>query len=144
MDPKIALYIVAGAIFVAGLVFLIKDRSRRGRCKAAASATIVDVLEEYDSEEDIENPEDRTPEYRPVFEFTAGEHTVSRTANISTSRKRTYKVGDVWPVKYNPADPNEFIVDDTVGTGARGFILMGLGAVMAVIILLVHLGVFGG
>jgi len=66
-----------------------------------------------------------------VFEFNAGGYTVRREGNVQSSSKRTYTVGDVRDIAYNPQKPEEFIVSGKSGSAGAGIFLI----VLAVLVL---------
>lgn len=71
----------------------------------------------------------RRTEYHPVLEFTAGEQTVRKAADISSIFPGKYKDGDTLEIRYDPENPEEFLVKGksfrTYALGGALLILMG-------------------
>lgn len=139
MNPVVALILVSSAMILVGILVMFFDRRKRGRCTEETEATIVGIRREINMDQDSGN----SSSYYPVFRFTAGGATVEQTSNLSSSRRRKFKEGDVWQVRYNPEKPDEFYVVGVGGGTSAGIILIILGIVVAGFFLASHFGLFG-
>ncbi len=140
MQATIALYIVAAVMVLIGILIVLFDRRKRARCTEETTATIVSVGE--DVSRDGSGHKERS--YTAYYEFTARGGTVRRQGGTSTTRKRKYKRGETRQVKYNPDNPNEFIVVGDSGNSVGGIVLIILAIVIAGVVLAAQLGAFNG
>ncbi len=140
MQATIALYIVAAVMVLIGILIVFFDRRKRARCTEETTATIVSVGE--DVSRDGSGHKERS--YTAYYEFTARGGTVRRQGGTSTTRKRKYKRGETRQVKYNPDNPNEFIVVGDSGNSVGGIVLIILAIVIAGVVLAAQLGAFNG
>ena len=140
MQATIALYIVAAVMVLIGILIVFFDRRKRARCTEETTATIVSVGE--DVSRDGSGHKERS--YTAFYEFTARGGTVRRQGGTSTTRKRKYKRGETRQVKYNPDNPNEFIVVGDSGNSVGGVVLIILAIVIAGVVLAAQLGAFNG
>ncbi len=140
MQATIALYIVAAVMLLIGILIVFFDRRKRARCTEETTATIVSVGE--DVSRDGSGHKERS--YTAYYEFTARGGTVRRQGGTSTTRKRKYKRGETRQVKYNPDNPNEFIVIGDSGNSVGGIVLIILAIVIAGVVLAAQLGAFNG
>lgn len=138
MQATIALYIVAAVMLLIGILIVFFDRRKRARCTEETTATIVSVGE--DVSRDGSGHKERS--YTAYYEFTARGGTVRRQGGTSTTRKRKYKRGETRQVKYNPDNPNEFIVVGDSGNSVGGIVLIILAIVIAGVVLAAQLGAF--
>lgn len=138
MEAISALYIVAAVMLLIGILIVIFDRRKRARCTEETTATIVSVGE--DITRDGSGHKERS--YTAYYEFTARGGTVRRQGGSSTSRKRKYKRGETRQVRYNPNNPNEFVVVGDSGNTGGGIALIILAIVIAGAVLAAQLGVF--
>lgn len=138
MQATIALYIVAAVMVLIGILIVFFDRRKRARCTEETTATIVSVGE--DVSRDGSGHKERS--YTAYYEFTARGGTVRRQGGTSTTRKRKYKRGETRQVKYNPDNPNEFIVVGDSGNSVGGIVLIILSVVIAGVVLAAQLGAF--
>ena len=140
MQATIALYSVAAVMLLIGILIVFFDRRKRARCTEETTATIVSVGE--DVSRDGSGHKERS--YTAYYEFTARGGTVRRQGGTSTTRKRKYKRGETRQVKYNPDNPNEFIVVGDSGNSVGGIVLIILSIVIAGVVLAAQLGAFNG
>ena len=140
MQATIALYIVAAVMVLIGILIVFFDRRKRARCTEETTATIVSVGE--DVSRDGSGHKERS--YTAYYEFTARGGTVRRQGGTSTTRKRKYKRGETRQVKYNPDNPNEFIVVGDSGNSVGGIVLIILAIVIAGVVLAAQRGAFNG
>ena len=140
MQATIAFYIVAAVMLLIGILIVFFDRRKRARCTEETTATIVSVGE--DVSRDGSGHKERS--YTAYYEFTARGGTVRRQGGTSTTRKRKYKRGETRQVKYNPDNPNEFIVVGDSGNSVGGIVLIILAIVIAGVVLAAQLGAFNG
>ncbi len=139
MEAAGVLYILAAVMLLIGIVIVFFDRRKRARCTEETTATIVSVGE--DITRDGSGHTERS--YTAYYEFTARGATVRRQGGTSTTRKRKYKRGETRQVRYNPGNPNEFIVVGDSGNTGGGVALIVLAVVIAGVVLAAQLGVFG-
>ena len=96
---KIILIIGGGFLFYTGIQQLMK-------CKTEVEATIVDIVTKRSSAK-----RDHRRDRYPVLEFTADNgQVVHKTADVSSKNKNKYNVGDRLTIKYDPTNPESFIV----------------------------------
>ena len=116
--------LLGGIAFVLfGILSIRSGAQKKKRCTESAVAMIVEIQVTRDSKKST---------YTPVLEFVADGKTIQRRGNISSHKKREFKVGDTVSVKYNPDDPGEFLENGkSYGIGFGG-ILIGLGLVAIV------------
>ena len=129
MENYYLVYIIAGVMFLIGLLVTVTGVRRVKRCTEPAQATIVDIEVEVESSDD-----GKEQRYRPVFEFAAKGENVRKKGNVSSSRRRAYHVGDVKNVRYNPDKPKEFIVEGSGSGAGAGIFLMILAVAVAAVV----------
>ena len=126
-----AKYIVyIGMIILGGMLVFLRAGTIR-RCTEEATATVVGV-----ERQTHRSRGHRTSEYHPIVEFAAKDMTVHKAADISSIFRGKYKEGATLNVRYNPENPEEFLVKGKfVWTGIIGgsaLILLGaLGLFLA-------------
>ena len=131
MGEYAALWLAAGAMFLLGLLIVVSRTLRRGRCTAQTRATIVEVLEDWDSDSDGH----KTREYRPVFEYFVDGKQFREEGDMAASRRNAYRVGAVYTVLYNPDKPAEFIVPGKSGGRGAGVFLIVLSLAIVAVLL---------
>ncbi len=131
--------LIMGLIFIGGLLSIIRNSRKKGRCAAQTYARVVDftVSDDYDSDGQKEGTS-----YHPIIEFSYGSgydqqgqlinYVVRKPAGYSVSSKRKVKLGSNVKVFYNPARPDEFYVKEHSSTG--GFLLMFFSALTAIVV----------
>ena len=139
MQAISVLYIVAAVMLAVGILIVFFDRRKRARCTEETTATIVSVGE--DISRDGSGHKERS--YTAYYEFTARGGTVRRQGGTSTTRKRKFKRGETRQVRYNPKNPNEFVVVGDSGNSGGGIALIILAILIAGVVLAAQLGVFG-
>ena len=131
MDPFVA-YLLAGIVFVLiGILSIRKGSQKKNRCTATASAMIVEVQVEKD-EVASENTHKKHA-YTPIYEFVAGGNIIQKDGGIYSHNKREFRVGDTATVKYNPDNPEEFLVNGKSGGKSFGIALLLFGLVIIAI-----------
>lgn len=140
MEAISVLYIVAAAMLLIGILIVLFDRRKRARCTEETTAAIVGVNRDYSRDDDGH----KDYSYTPVFEFSVRGVTVRREGGTSSSRKRKFRPGDVRQVRYNPSNPNEFVVVGDSGNSGGGIALIVLAVIIAGLVLAAQLGVFSG
>ena len=138
MEAIGTVYIVAAVMLLVGILIVVFDRRKRARCTVETTAVIVSVGE--DITRDGSGHKDRS--YTAFYEFTVNGATIRRQGGSSTSRKRKYKRGETRQVKYNPKNPNEFVVVGDSGNTGGGVALIILAIVIAGAVLAAQLGAF--
>lgn len=126
--PPFASYLIVGIAFVLiGIFNIVKGSKMKGRCTETTSATIVDIEKEYDTTSD-DGPGGQYT-YTPIYEFSANGTTIRKSGGVDSNSKRKYHIGDVAEVKYNPENPNEFIVNGKNVKKSVGIPLMIFGVI---------------
>ena len=127
MENYWVIYIVAAVMFLVGVFVIVFDRKKRGRCTVQVPATVVDIVRDVYRDEDGK----KDFAYRPVFEYFTGYTTIITSPGTTSSRKRAYKIGEVYAIMFNPQKPEEFYVPGKSGATGVGVFLMILAAAIA-------------
>ena len=127
MENFWVIYVVAAAMFLVGALVIVFDRRKRGRCTVQVPATVVDIVREVNRDDDGK----KDVSYRPVFEYFTGYTTIRTSPGTASSRKRAYKIGEVYAIMFNPQKPEEFYVPGKSGATGLGVFLMILAAAIA-------------
>ena len=125
---KKILPIIVGLLAIAiGIFCIIYNNSLTKRCTEKVTATIIEIIEEQEIDED--NHVSYT--YYPILRYEVNERPMEQrsSSNINTNK---YKVGDKLNIMYNPNKPEEFIID-----GEKHLLYIGLAAIIGGIIFLV-------
>lgn len=131
MQPFIS-YLIVGIVFVLiGIFNIVKGSKMKSKCTQSTSARIVDIEKSYDTSDD-DGPGGQYT-YTPIFEFSANGTIIRKSGGLYSNNKRKYNIGDAAEVKYNPENPNEFIVNGKNARKSAGIPLMIFGVVMIVI-----------
>ena len=131
MEPFAAYLLVGIVIVLLGFLSIRKGSQKKNRCTAAASAVIVEVQAEKD-EAGSENTHKKYT-YTPIYEFVAGGNTIRKNGGIYSHDKKDFNVGDMVAVKYNPDNPDEFLVNGKSGGKVLGIALLLFGLVIIAI-----------
>ena len=131
MEPFAAYLLVGIVIVLLGFLSIKRGSQKKNRCTAAASAVIVEVQAEKD-EAGSENTHKKYT-YTPIYEFVAGGNTIRKNGGIYSHNKRDFNVGDTATVKYNPDNPDEFLVNGKSGGKVLGIALLLFGLVIIAI-----------
>ena len=118
---RIIIYI---AMILLGGALIVMQAGKSRRCTEETAATVVGT------ERRTRRSRGRTStEYHPVLEFAAKDQTVRKAAENSSMFRGKYKEGDSLTIRYNPENPEEFIVKGkvtaTVFLGGAALILLG-------------------
>ena len=105
---------------------------RKQRCTEPAVATIVDIKRDTDTDD----KGNKSYSYRPVLEYKVGVETFKRTAKVSSSDRKAYKVGTQVNIKFNPLKPKEFMTAKQKSGYGTGVILMLIALALAVVTLI--------
>ncbi|MBQ7669673.1 MAG: DUF3592 domain-containing protein [Clostridia bacterium] len=127
MENIWVLYIVAAVMFLVGILVIVLDRRKRGRCTVQVPATVVDIVREVYKDDDGR----KDISYRPVFEYFTGYTTIRTSPGTTSTRKRAYKIGEVYAIMFNPQKPEEFYVPGKSGATGTGIFLMVIALVLA-------------
>ncbi len=140
MEASWVIFLVAAGMLLIGVLIVIFDRRKRARCTEETTAMIIGVNRDFSRDDDGH----KEYSYTPIFEFSARGVTVRRQGGSSFSRKRKVKVGETKQVRYNPENPNEFVVVGDSGNTGGGVTLIVMSIIIAAVVLCARLGVFDG
>lgn len=125
------LYFVFGILSVL-LGFLSRKSTvkKNRRCSAFTMGQVVHVERERLSRED-----DDSNEYTPIFGYYVNGVYFTGKSNISSSRKRQYRIGDPAEILYNPMNPSEFVIKGKSEKSSNGFsrVMFIFGIVLIII-----------
>ena len=131
MESFVAYLLVGIVIVLIGILSIREGSQKKSRCTASASAVIVEVQVEKD-EAGSENTHKKYT-YTPIYEFTVNGTTVHRSGGIYSYHKKEFRIGDSSTVRYNPDDPEEFLVSGKNGGKSFGIALVLFGLVIIAI-----------
>lgn len=131
MEPFVAYLLVGTVLVLIGIIGIRKGSQKKNRCTASASAMIVEI--EIDDDEAARENTNKKYSYTPIYEFTVNGTTVRKNGGIYSHNKRGYRVGDSAMVKYNPDDPEEFVVAGENAGKAFDIVLLLFGLVIIAI-----------
>ncbi|MBQ9642977.1 MAG: DUF3592 domain-containing protein [Lachnospiraceae bacterium] len=110
-------------ILVLGAFLFYSGLKQARNCTTETNATIVDIETTRSRDKN-----DRRRNRYPVVEFMADNgQQVHKRADVSSQNRNKYQVGERLTVKYNPQNPEEFIVK-----GKSLAFNLGVGALMVV------------
>ncbi len=132
MTAKAVLLIVSGIMFLVGFLVVFLGVKKRQRCTEPTEATIVDIKRDVDENEKGA----KSYSYRPVVEFSVGTQKIRKTAKVSSSSRKAYKVGGTVEVRFNPLKPSEFVTAKQKKGYFSGGTLMLIALAVAVITLI--------
>lgn len=130
---------IGGALVLLGLWSIKKARAKACRCSAVTTARIIRV--DVDRERSDNGKRNRLS-YIPVIEYIAGEKKYTKSADVYSSDKNKYNVGDQIEVKYNPENPDEFMTSKMSNYGI-GTCLLVLGTLAIILGILAACGKIG-
>ena len=121
--------IFAVAFIIFGLYLIYSAVSRSRKCSAEAVGTVTG-RESKRQRTGSRKHRRTTVAYYPVVEFEANGQVITGTADISSSNPNKYADGTTLPVRYNPADPQEFIIKNKsmMGSLVPAILMIVLGA----------------
>ena len=131
MDPFVAYLLVGIVIVLIGILSIRKGSQKKNRCTASASAVIVEIEKDVD-EADREGTRKKYT-YTPIYEFAVNGTAVRKSGGIYSHNKKEFRVGDFSPIKYNPDDPEEFMVNGKNGGKGFGMAILLFGLVIIAI-----------
>ena len=120
------IFAMAGLIFLAvGYMALMGGFQQKKRCTAAAAGTVTAIHVQEQSRGRGKQP---VEVYTPEFTFEGQPHRSS-----FSSLRREFKEGQNVTVRYDPADPSFFYVEDDPNASSQGGIMcLIIGALLAV------------
>ena len=101
--------IFAVAFIIFGLYLIYSAVSRSRKCSAEAVGTVTG-RESKRQRSGSRKHRRSTVAYYPVVEFEANGQIITGTADISSSNPNKYADGSTLSIRYNPEDPQEFII----------------------------------
>ena len=101
--------IVAVALIIGGLYLIYSAISRSRKCSAETVGTVTG-RESQRRRSGSRKHRRSTVAYYPVVEFEANGQVITGTADISSSNPNKYADGSSLSIRYNPEDPQEFMV----------------------------------
>ena len=127
--------IIAVAFIIGGLYLLYSMISRSRKCTAETVGTVIG-RESKRHRSGSKGHRRTSVDYYPVVEFEANGQNISGTADISASNPNKYADGTTLTVRYNPEDPQEFIIKNksVMGTLIPAIFMILLGAAFLIFV----------
>ena len=121
--------IIAIAFILGGLYLVYKTISQSRKCTGEAVGTITG-RESKRQRTGSRKHRRSTVAYYPVVEFEANGQVITGTADISSSNPNKYADGSTLSIRYNPEDPQEFIIKNksVMGSLIPAILMILLGA----------------
>ena len=121
--------IIAVAFIIGGLYLIYSAISQTRKCTGEAIGTVIG-RESQRRRSGSRKHRRSTVAYYPVVEFEANGQNISGTADISSSNPNKYADGTTLPIRYNPEDPQEFIIKSksVMGSLVPAILMILLGA----------------
>ena len=115
--------ILMGIVFVGvGIFMIVRGNDLAKRCTTETTAKVVSI----ETEESTDSDGHYTYTYYPVFEFNAGEKTITQKGSTGSSRAQ-YKIGDSVELLYDANKPEDFIVKGDKTSNILGIIFVVAG-----------------
>jgi hypothetical protein len=111
-------------VLLGGLAGLANDLTRSPRT-ARADAVVVDVIQHVVNRGGWR--------YQPVLEFTADGRRVRFAPGVQVRYRRTFPIGSVQKVEYDPGNPADARLDSTWGRWGQWLAVIGFGLMLFVI-----------
>ncbi len=126
---KRLLVLISGILLIAvGIFLIIHGNGMKKRCTEPATAVVVQNVEETEFDDD----NNLRYLYYPMFEFRAGDETVT-VKGKNGQNPAEYQLQDKVELLYNPADPQEFLVKGEAGSALFGIIFIVVGVVVSAV-----------
>ena len=132
MGAKGILLIVSGLMCLVGFLVIYLGIRKKQRCTEPAVARIVDIKRSEDTDENGK----KSYSYQPVLEYTVGVEKIRKTASVSSSKRKAYKIGDNVNIRFNPMKPKEFMTEKQKTGAFTGVFLMVIAVGIAVVTLI--------
>ena len=117
--------LLVGVIFLAVGTFLYFRNSYLVKnCTEEAVATVVDMREEYDSDEN-----GMRYVYYPVIEYNVGSNTIKKSLD-SGSNPPAYSINEKLTILYNPNKVEEFYIKGNIMSNIFSYVFIGLGVLV--------------
>jgi hypothetical protein len=114
--------ILVGIIFLGVGIFMYFQNARLAKvCTEEATATVVDMKEEMETDEDVVRYI-----YYPIIEYKVNGKIVKSTMS-SGSTTPSYSINDTLTILYNPNKNTEFIIKGDKTSNIFSFVMIGLG-----------------
>ena len=109
--------IIAAVFIIVGLYLIYSAISQSKKCSAEAVGTVTG-RESKRERRGSRKHRRTTVAYYPVVEFEANGQVITGTADISSSNPDKYADGSTLSIRYNPEDPQEFIIKNKSAMGS--------------------------
>lgn len=135
VNGRIIILLIAAGLLLIGLVFggasigmSISVKKKKAVCTRRTSGIVTDIREEKMSGSIGEAP---LISWHPVFTYEVNGQEISKKSSYGSSKQAFY-VGQKVNVYYNPADPNEYYVQEEKVSGVQMIFLgVSLGLLLA-------------
>ena len=125
MLKRIIPLILGIVLIVTGIIFMLvlpkKAESKKARCTADTTGKVTDCIEQYG--------DDGT-----TYDITISFEVDGKSYTDISNQSHQSNIGDEFVVRYNPDDPNEFIIDGISAT-PKTFLITGLAILVVGIVL---------
>lgn len=124
------IWLAIGLLFVGVGVFLImRGNTLEKNCTASTEATVYDYRESFDTDSDGAS----STYYYAKIKYSVDGKTYDKENSTGLTHKK-YKEGSKVTVMYNPKKPDElYIKGESLSNGLMAYILIGLGALVAIV-----------
>ena len=114
--------LIVGIVMIAAGGFLFyKDNYLNKNCTKEATATVVDMDEEFSADED-----GASYMYYPIVEYQVGDNLVTSKMNSGSSTPE-YRINEKISILYNPNKTDEFIVKGDKSSKIISIVLLAFG-----------------
>ena len=135
--------ILIGLLFVViGIIFFVTGKAKAKRCTIDAIGTVVEIIETRSRDSDG----NYKYSYCPVVRYQAGDRTVTKESNISSSTgstldlggisisssKSKYNVNDKIEIMYNPDNVEEFLIKGDNDSNLLAIIFIFIGSIAVI------------
>lgn len=120
-----SIFLVVGILFLVGTTFSLYSGMDMAKNGIKTTGTITDL--------DISVSEDKSRTYFPIIQFTTQENQQVEFRSSMGSSSYRGSIGQSIDVLYNPANPNDAIIDSTFGVYGLSIILGIFGGVFTLI-----------
>jgi len=129
-----------GILFIAfGSLFFAFQAGEAKRCTQEATATLVEYAEETSKDSDGHY----STSYFPIVSYKAGGKTIT-TQDNSGSGAQPYEIGEKIAIKYDPDNPESFLIVGDNSAVKAGLIGVVIGVALIIFELLMKLGIIKG
>jgi hypothetical protein len=121
--PILAGLVVCGI----GVFILFVTDEKEKKCTISTRATVYDVEVSHETDADG----NWVDVYKSTFKYRVGEEYYLNSPKTSSNHE--YTKGETVDIKYNPNNPNEFIIKGDYSDKFGGFMVIGVGSIFIIV-----------